>query len=77
MRRARTVHPASAAEIERRIRQMLGLLPMSRDELREQVCIHAEDGVMFEKILRALRSAGAVIRDSHRAWLRAAPRTIV
>jgi hypothetical protein len=63
--------------MERRIRMMLGLLPMSRHELREQVVIHEEDAPLFEPALRGLRKAGAVIRDQHRTWLRAAARTIV
>jgi hypothetical protein len=73
----RVLRPASGVEMERRIRMMLGLLPMSRDELRGQVVIHEEDSPLFEPAFRALRKAGAVVRDSHRAWFRAATQTIV
>jgi hypothetical protein len=59
--------------MDRRIRQMLRLLPMSREELHAQVVIHEDDGPVFESALRKARADGVVVRDERRrGWLRIA-----
>jgi hypothetical protein len=59
--------------MDRRIRQMLRLLPMSHAQLRAQVVLHADDEETFEATLRTARTAGVVVRDEGwRRWLRLA-----
>jgi hypothetical protein len=74
MKRAkRRTPPATPVEIARRIRHMLRLMPMSADELRDQVVIHEADASLFEPALREARATGVVVRDSRRRdWLRLA-----
>lgn len=76
-RSARSVLPATIEELQRRIVTVLRVLPMSAQELREQVVRPQDDEKLFSTALRALRSAGAVIRDAKRTWLRAASTTLI
>lgn len=70
MRRHKPHPPASEAEIARRIKHVLSFLPLSRDELHDQVVLHVEDEETFTAALKEAKLAGAVVRDERRReWL--------